>query len=96
MTPADIAPGAKVSRVLLAAARDSDLRGVTRQSFKVAFPKGAAVDEMRQFAIKRQGRSVHLLIGVRGDPSNKLPQMAALVATVQDGEIIHLRRVHRR
>jgi hypothetical protein len=94
--PAKIPAGAKVSRVLLAAARDSGLREVTRQSFKVAFPKAASLGELKQFASRRQSRTIHLLIGVSGQPSDKLPQVAALVATVQDGEIIHLRRVHRR
>jgi len=96
VVPANIAPGAKVSRVLLAAARDSGLREFVRQSFKVAFPKTATVGELKQFAARRQSRTVHLLIGARGDASSKVPQVAALIATVQNGELIHLRRVHRR
>ena len=96
VVPANIASGAKVSRVLLAAARDSGLREFVRQSFKVAFPKTATAGELKQFAARRHTRTVHLLIGARGDPSSKVPQVAALVATVQNGEIIHLRRVHRR
>ena len=94
--PADIRPGAKVSRVLNAAARDSGVREAMRKSFKVAFPRTATPDTLKQFIKVRHDRSVHLLLGQRGDPKNKIPQVVALIATVQGGEIIHLRRVHRR
>lgn len=95
-TPAEIPPGAKVSRVLNTAARDSGIKQPVRKSFKVTFPRTATPDTLKQFVKVRQERSVHVLLGQRGDPKSKVPQVIALIATVQDGEIIHLRRVHRR
>jgi len=96
VTPAEVRPGPRVSRLLNTAARDSGVREATRKSFKVTFPRTATTGELKQFAKVRRDRSVHLLLGQRGNPKSKLPQVVALIATVQDGEIIHLRRVHRR
>ncbi|HEX6829098.1 MAG TPA: hypothetical protein VF104_08970 [Burkholderiales bacterium] len=85
-----------VKRVLAAAARESGLREVARESYSVEFPGGAAPGEMKRFEKARSRRSVHMLLGERGGGEGKVRALSAIIATVQDGELVHLRRIHRR
>jgi hypothetical protein len=50
---------------------------------------------MKQFATTRRGRCVYLLLGEK-ITSDKVKRVVALAATVQDGVIVHMRRVHSR
>ena len=68
---------------------------LTRQSYDVIFPKSASSGDMKQFAAARRERSVHLLLGEK-ITSGKVKRVVALAATVQDGMIVHMRRVHSR
>jgi len=86
---------AHVTRVLRAAAKESRITELARQSFAVSFPRAASTGGMKQFATARRGRSVYLLLGER-ITSHKVKRVVALAATVQDGVIVHLRRVHSR
>lgn len=94
--PARRTAPAAVKRVLTAAARESGLREVARESFAVEFPKGVQKGELRKFEKARKNRSVHLLLGEGGQGEGKVGAGSAIIATVQDGELVHLRRVHRR
>jgi hypothetical protein len=87
---------AAVKRLLAAAARESGLREIARESYAVEFPKGVQKGELRIFEKARRNRSVHLLLGERGKGQGKARAVTALIATVQDGELVHLRRVHQR
>jgi len=89
---------AVVKQVLAAAARESGLREVTRESFSVEFPRGAAAGELKRFERARSRRSVHMMIGEpgKGKGQGKFRAMTVLIATAQNGELVHLRRIHRR
>ena len=93
--PTKVRPPAKVMRALNAAAKESRIKELTRQSYDVAFPKSASSGAMRQFAAARRGRSVYLLLGEK-TTSDKVKRVVALAATVEDGVIVHMRRVHSR
>jgi hypothetical protein len=84
-----------VTRALNAAAKDSRIKELARQSYAVAFPSSAARGDMKQFAATRRGRSVHMLLGEK-PTHDKVKRVVALVATVEDGTIVHMRRVHSR
>jgi hypothetical protein len=86
---------AYVTRVLNAAAKESRVTELSRQSYAVTFPRTASSGGMRQFAATRRARSVHTLIGEKVG-SDKVKRVVVLAATVQDGVIVHMRRVHSR
>jgi hypothetical protein len=80
-------PGEAVSQTLAAMMRESKLRGeVSRLSFDVARPAGAPP------------RRVHVIKGraaLRGAEQGAL-RVVALVATEEDGRLLHVRRLHSR
>lgn len=86
---------AYVTRVLNAAAKESRITELHRQSYAVSFPRAASSGGMKQFAATRRARSVYLLLGEKVTP-DKVKRVVALAATVQDGVIVHMRRVHSR
>jgi len=86
---------AHVTRTLNAAAKESRIKELTRQSYAVSFPKSTSSGNMKQFAAARRARSVYLLLGER-TTTDKVKRVVALAATVQDGAIVHMRRVHSR
>jgi len=85
-----------VVEVLEAAARESDVQGFGAQTFNVAFPREAMKGDMSRFAETRKGRAVHMLIGKRDVPPGAPGRIVAIVATIQDGQMIHMRRLHSR
>src|SRR6266571_4711498 len=93
--PNQARPPAHVTRALNAAARESRIKELTRQSYAVAFPKSTSSGDMKQFAATRRARSVYLLLGEKLT-SGKVKRVVALAATVEDGAIVHMRRVHSR
>ena len=93
--PTRARPPAHVTRVLNAAAKESRIQELARQSYAVSFPQSASSGDMKQFAATRRGRSVYLLLGEK-ITSGKVKRVVALAATVEDGAIVHLRRVHSR
>jgi hypothetical protein len=50
---------------------------------------------MKQFAASRRERTVYMLLGERMTSDN-VKRVVALAATVEDGVIVHMRRVHSR
>jgi hypothetical protein len=93
--PIQARPPAHVTRALNAAAKESGISELARQSYAVSFPKSASGGEMKQFAAPRRARSVYFLLGEKVE-SRKVKRVVALAATVQDGRIVHMRRVHSR
>jgi len=93
--PVQARPPAHVTRALNAAAKESRIKELTRQSYAVAFPKFTSSGDMKQFAAPRRARSVYLLLGEKIS-SGKVKRVVALAATVQDDTIVHMRRVHSR
>jgi hypothetical protein len=93
--PIQARPPLHVTRALNAAAKESGISELARQSYAVSFPKSASGGEMKQFAATRRGRSVYLLLGEKV-VSRRVKRVVALAATVEDGAIVHMRRVHSR
>jgi len=91
----EIVPPSMVE-LLETAARDSDVRGFGTRAFNVAFPGEAMKGDMSRFSEVRKGRSVHMLIGKKDAPPGARGRVVAIVATVQDGQLIHMRRLHSR
>ena len=85
-----------VAEVLEAAARESGVQDFSTRTFSVAFPGEAMRGSMSRFAEMRKGRAVHMLVGKNDLPPGSPDRIVALVATVQDGQMIHLRRLHSR
>ena len=77
-------------------ASESGLKTFGIQSFRLTFPKGATKGDMERYAGIRQGRGVYMLSGTRSVPVDAPGRVVALVATVQDGDLIHMRRLHSR
>ena len=93
--PIKARPPAHVTRALNAIAKESRIKELSRQSYAVSFPKSASSGDMKQFAATRRGRSVYVLFGEK-IASGKVKRVVALAATVEDGAIVHMRRVHSR
>jgi hypothetical protein len=88
-------PGA-VGKVLQAAARESGLERFGSQSFTVKYPGGAMVEPLKRFASAREGRVLYMLSGVRPLPKETPGRVVVIVGTVQEGQLIHMRRLHSR
>ncbi|MBE0625488.1 MAG: hypothetical protein IH606_11805 [Burkholderiales bacterium] len=93
--PVKTRPPTHVTRALNAIAKESRIKELSRQSYAVSFPTSASSGDMKQFAATRRGRSVYVLFGEKITP-DKVKRVVALAATVEDGKIVHMRRVHSR
>jgi hypothetical protein len=93
-TAASVPPD--VAEILASAAKESAVSGFGTRAFNVAFPADAMKGSMSRFAEVRRGRAVHLLVGRKDLPPGAPGRIVALVATVQEGQLIHLRRLHSR
>jgi len=85
-----------VAEILASAAKESAVSGFGTRTFNIAFPAVAMKGNMSRFAEVRKGRAVHLLVGRKDLPPDAPGRVVALVATVQDGQLIHIRRLHSR
>jgi hypothetical protein len=85
-----------VATVLEGMARKSSIKKSSVRSFSVAFPTEAMKGDMARFTSLRRGRSVYMLSGKRPVPKDAPGRFVALVATVQNGQLIHTRRLHSR
>jgi hypothetical protein len=86
----------EVVEIFKSAARRSAVAGFGTRAFDVAFPAEAMKGNMSRFAELRKGRAVHLLVGKKDLPPGSPGRVVALVATVQDGKLVHMRRLHSR
>jgi hypothetical protein len=85
-----------IATVLEGMAKKSSIKKFGTQSFSVAFPTEAMKGDMMLFTSIRKGRAVYMLSGQRPVPKEAPGRYVALVATVQNGQLIHIRRLHSR
>jgi Peptidase family C25 len=88
-------PG-EVEAVLQSVARESGLERFGAQSFAVKFPGEATVETMKRFAPAREGRALYMISGLRPLPKEAPGRVVVVVGTVQNGQLIHMRRLHSR
>jgi hypothetical protein len=85
---------APVRRFLVAAARESGLLQATLKSYRVRFPPaGTALREATQ--LPRHERRIFAVVGSRKIGAGGV-RVSAIIATVEGGRIVHVRRVHSR
>jgi hypothetical protein len=84
-----------VLETLEKAARESGVRRYAIKSYKVLYPALRGSVEARFFAKQRKSRTIHMLAGKRKGPDG-VPHIVSISATVENGKLIHLRRVHSR
>jgi len=77
-------------------ASESGITTFGMHSFGVSFPQEGMKGNMERFAGVRQARSVYMLGGMRPVPLDAPGRVVVFVATVQDGDLIHMRRLHSR
>lgn len=92
----DEASPREVERVLRSAAQESGLESFRAQSFRVTYPGEAMVETMKRFARAREGRALYMVSGARPVPKEAPGRVVLITGTVQDGQLIHMRRVHSR
>jgi hypothetical protein len=88
-------PG-QVKTALDSAAIESGLKSYGSQAFKVDYPGEAMVESMKRFADVREGRALYMVSGSRPLPKETPGRVVVITATVQNGQLIHMRRVHSR
>ena len=86
----------EVAKILEAAAAESGIEAFGFRSFDVAYRAEASARAMKRFAPVRAGRQLYLLVGKKDAAEEAPGRVVAIVATVQNGELIHLRRLHSR
>jgi hypothetical protein len=93
-TAATVPP--EVAEILESAAKESAITVFGTRAFDVAFPAEATKGKMSLFSELRKGRAVHMLVGKKDLPPGSPGRVVAVVATLQDGQLVHLRRLHSR
>lgn len=86
----------EVTEILESAAKESAITVFGTRAFDIAFPAEATKGKMSRFSELRKGRAIHMLMGKKDLPPGTPGRVIALVATVQDGQLIHMRRLHSR
>jgi hypothetical protein len=92
----DEALPSEVAVVLESVARESAIKSFSAQSFTVKFPGEAMVETMKRFAPAREGRALYMVSGSRPLPKEAPGRVVVIIGTVQNGQLIHMRRVHSR
>jgi hypothetical protein len=92
----DEALPSEVGAVLQSVARESGIKNVAAQSFTVKYPGRAMVETMKRFAPVREGRAICMVSGSRPLPKEAPGRVVVIVGTVQNGQLIHMRRLHSR
>lgn len=85
-----------VAKILEAAAEESGVARFGSRSFDVTYRKEGTAGAMKRFAPMREGRALHMVVGKRDLPREAPGRVVAIVATVENGEMIHMRRLHSR
>jgi Peptidase family C25 len=94
---ANVRPPPAVKRLLEATARESGLTATTWRSYRVRFPAEAARGSSAHTRTSRRERTIHVVQGpVGGEGLLRRPQMTAIIATLEHGKMVHIRRVHSR
>ncbi len=92
----DEALPAEVKTVLESVAQESGIKSFVAQSFTVNYPGEAMVETMKRFAPVREGRALYMVSGSRPLPKEAPGRIVIITGTVQNGQLIHMRRVHSR
>jgi hypothetical protein len=92
----DEALPSKVGKVLQSVARESGIKSFGAQTFTVKYPGEALVETMKRFAPVRKGRVLYMVSGTRPLPKEAPGRVVVIVGTVQNGQLIHMRRLHSR
>jgi len=88
-------PG-EVKTVLESVAQESGIKSFGAQSFTVNYPGEAMVETMKRFAPVREGRTLYMVSGTRPLPKEAPGRVVVITGTVQNGQLIHMRRLHSR
>ena len=88
-------PG-EVGAVLQSVARQSGIKDFAAQSFTVKYPGEEIGESMKRFAPVREGRALYMVSGTRPLPKEAPGRVVVIVGTVQNGQLIHMRRLHSR
>ncbi len=95
--PASLRPPPAVKQLLEAAARESGLTTITWRSYRVRFPAEAARAASASTRASRRERTIHVVQGrTGGEGPLRRPQLTAIIATLEHGRVVHIRRVHSR
>ncbi len=86
----------EVAKILEAAAAESGIEAFDFRSFDVTYRAEASSRAMQRFAPVRAGRQLYMIVGTKATAPDAPGRVVAIVATVQNGELIHLRRLHSR
>jgi hypothetical protein len=86
----------QAENVLRMAAKESGIKKFSTQSYSLNFPAKASKNNMKRFDTARKGRNIHMIIGNRGVPKGAPGRIVAIVSTWQDGNLMHMRRIHSR
>lgn len=88
-------PG-EIGTVLESVARESGIKSYGAQSFTVKYPGEGLVETMKRFAPAREGRALYMVSGSRPLPKEAPGRVVVIIGTVQNGQLIHIRRLHSR
>jgi len=88
-------PG-EVKTVFESLARESGIKRFGAQYFAVNYPGEAMVETMKRFAPVREGRALYMVSGSQPLPKEAPGRVVVITGTVQNGKLIHMRRLHSR
>ncbi len=86
----------EVAKILEAAAAESGIGAFDFRSFDVTYRAAASARAMKRFVPVREGRQLYMIVGKKGAAREAPGRVVAIVVTVQNGELIHMRRLHSR
>lgn len=86
----------KIGEILHSAARESGIAVYGTGTFDVTFPSEAMKGKMSRFSERRKARTIHMLAGKKDLPPGSPGRIVVVLATAQDGRLIHMRRLHSR
>jgi hypothetical protein len=92
---AESLPG-EAKTVLETVAKESGIKSFGAQSFRVDYPGTAMVESMKRFAPDRERRALYVLSGTRSLPKEAPGRVVIITGTLQNGRLVHMRRVHSR
>ncbi len=96
-SPAGVRAPPAVKALLEAAARESGLQAPVYRAYRVRFPAEAREGSSAGTRISRRERTIHVVQGrVGGEGERRRPCLTAIIATLERGQIVHIRRVHSR
>ena len=86
----------RIERLMKYAAKEAGIRKFNTKTFNIEFPGEGMKGNMKKSADARKDRMIYMLIGTRNLPKGAPGRVVSLMMTLQDGEAIHMRRVHSR